>query len=119
MKEGKGFAAILDPLREDVPNAIATCLTAGMQVKIVTGDNSETAKEIARQIGLWNKYFNHRNCIFDFLARLFTSHASRWGNRFLRTIGVFCCIRHVTILEFVQRSLLGVEAVSFYRFVKK
>lgn len=50
-----GFAAILDPLRSEVPDAITTCLGAGMQVKIVTGDNSETAKEIARQIGLWQQ----------------------------------------------------------------
>ena len=48
-----GFVAILDPLRPEVPDAIQACLRARIQVKIVTGDNSETAKEIARQIGLW------------------------------------------------------------------
>ena len=47
-----GFVAIEDPVRPEVPPAIATCIKAGMQVKIVTGDNPETAKEIARQIGL-------------------------------------------------------------------
>lgn len=54
-----GFAAILDPLRLEVPDAIKTCLNAGIQVKVVTGDNSETAKEIARQIGLWQEEDNH------------------------------------------------------------
>ena len=47
-----GFTAIEDPLRTEVPDAIATCLAAGIEIKIVTGDNTETAQEIARQIGL-------------------------------------------------------------------
>lgn len=49
-----GITAISDPVRHDVPQAITECLKAGIQVKIVTGDTSATAKEIARQIGLWN-----------------------------------------------------------------
>lgn len=48
-----GFVAIADPVRPEVPGAIAACGLARIVVKIVTGDNSETAKEIARQIGLW------------------------------------------------------------------
>lgn len=47
-------AAIADPVREDVPAAVARCMTAGIGVKIVTGDTPATAREIARQIGLWN-----------------------------------------------------------------
>ncbi|ELS04090.1 plasma-membrane calcium-translocating P-type ATPase [Xenococcus sp. PCC 7305] len=47
-----GFTAIEDPLRIGVADSIATCLKSGVQVKIVTGDTSETAKEIARQIGI-------------------------------------------------------------------
>ncbi|OKH11419.1 calcium-translocating P-type ATPase, PMCA-type [[Limnothrix rosea] IAM M-220] len=47
-----GFFAIVDPLREDVPQAIQDCMNAGIQVKIVTGDSPQTAKEIGRQIGL-------------------------------------------------------------------
>ncbi len=49
-----GFTAILDPVRAEVPEAIRICQQAGIQVKIVTGDNSETAQEIARQIGLYD-----------------------------------------------------------------
>ena len=48
-----GTSAISDPIREDVPEAINKCVEAGIQVKIVTGDTSGTAKEIGRQIGLW------------------------------------------------------------------
>lgn len=49
-----GVAAIADPVREDVPAAVKECVDAGISVKIVTGDTSGTAKEIARQIGLWD-----------------------------------------------------------------
>lgn len=49
-----GIAAIADPVRLDVPSAVKECVDAGISVKIVTGDTSGTAKEIARQIGLWN-----------------------------------------------------------------
>ena len=48
-----GTAAISDPVREDVPEAIKDCISAGINVKIVTGDTAGTAKEIGRQIGLW------------------------------------------------------------------
>ena len=47
-------AAISDPVREDVPAAVGQCLKAGIGVKIVTGDTPATAREIARQIGLWD-----------------------------------------------------------------
>lgn len=44
--------AIADPVRADVPAAVAECLRAGIAVKIVTGDTPATAMEIAHQIGL-------------------------------------------------------------------
>ena len=47
-------AAISDPVREDVPAAVGRCLGAGIAIKIVTGDTPATAREIARQIGLWD-----------------------------------------------------------------
>jgi Ca2+-transporting ATPase len=47
-----GLIAIADPVRHDVPDAIAACRRAGVNVKIVTGDNAETAREVARQVGL-------------------------------------------------------------------
>lgn len=53
-----GFAAISDPVRKEVPAAIRECISAGIQVKIVTGDTSATAKEIGRQVGLWNEEDN-------------------------------------------------------------
>ncbi|MBR3092683.1 MAG: cation-translocating P-type ATPase [Bacteroidaceae bacterium] len=50
-----GIAAISDPVREDVKDAVNDCLGAGIQVKVVTGDNARTAVEVARQIGLWTE----------------------------------------------------------------
>lgn len=50
-----GIAAISDPIREDVPDAIKECVDAGIHIKIVTGDTPATAKEIGRQIGLWTE----------------------------------------------------------------
>ena len=50
-----GIVAISDPVREDVPDAVKSCLSAGIGVTIVTGDTPGTAREIGRQIGLWNE----------------------------------------------------------------
>jgi len=47
-----GFVAIRDPLRLDVKDAINECRTAGIEVKMVTGDNVETARAIGYEIGL-------------------------------------------------------------------
>ena len=49
-----GIVAISDPVRADVPDAVREVLDAGIKVKIVTGDTPGTAKEIGRQIGLWD-----------------------------------------------------------------
>ncbi len=58
-----GFVAISDPVREDVPAAVAECLNAGIQVKIITGDTTATAREIARQIGIWKPEDTDENII--------------------------------------------------------
>ncbi len=50
----QGVAAISDPLRPEVPDAVRQCRSAGIDVKIVTGDTQATAVEIARQIGAWD-----------------------------------------------------------------
>jgi Ca2+-transporting ATPase len=47
-----GLVALADPLRGDIPEAVAACLDAGVRVLMVTGDHPETACAIARQAGL-------------------------------------------------------------------
>ena len=55
--------AIADPIRPDVAEAVQSCMDAGIDIKIVTGDTPATAIEIGRQLGLWKdtdqKDFNH------------------------------------------------------------
>ena len=58
-----GIAAISDPIRSDVPSAVKKCQSAGIGIKIVTGDTPGTATEIARQIGLWTEADTDRNRI--------------------------------------------------------
>lgn len=58
-----GVVAISDPIRPDVPAAVAKCQSAGIGVKIVTGDTPGTATEIARQIGLWKPENTEKNRI--------------------------------------------------------
>lgn len=58
-----GIVAISDPVRQDVPAAVQSCLNAGISVKIVTGDTPGTAREIGRQIGIWTEKDTDRNII--------------------------------------------------------
>ena len=46
------IAGITDPVRAAVPAAVRQCGAAGIRVRMVTGDNLETAKAIARQCGI-------------------------------------------------------------------
>jgi Ca2+-transporting ATPase len=47
-----GLVALEDPVRADVPQAIAECKAAGIRVVMMTGDHPATAVSIARQAGL-------------------------------------------------------------------
>ena len=58
-----GVFAIQDDIREGVKESIEECMKAGIAVKIVTGDNPGTAKEIGRKIGLWTETDSDKNII--------------------------------------------------------
>jgi P-type Ca2+ transporter type 2C len=47
-----GLVGLVDPVRADVPAAVAECHGAGIRVVMITGDYPATALSIARQIGL-------------------------------------------------------------------
>ncbi|NRY60231.1 calcium-translocating P-type ATPase, PMCA-type [Clostridium beijerinckii] len=49
-----GFVAIRDPLREDVAKAIETAKKAGIETKMLTGDNINTAIAIGNELGMLN-----------------------------------------------------------------
>jgi len=50
-----GIVGILDPLRPEVRDAVRKCKGAGIFVRMVTGDNIDTAKKIAEQCGIFDK----------------------------------------------------------------
>ena len=47
-----GWVGLIDPVRPEVPAAIAECGEAGIAVRMVTGDHPGTALTIARQLGI-------------------------------------------------------------------
>lgn len=47
-----GIVGIIDPPRESVVEAVATCIEAGINIKMITGDHKETALAIAKQLGI-------------------------------------------------------------------
>lgn len=58
-----GVVGIADPVRPEAISAVSECLSAGIKVKMVTGDNPSTAREIGRQIGLWTDKDDASNVI--------------------------------------------------------
>lgn len=50
--EFDGFVAISDPLRSDVYEAVENCRKAGINLKILTGDNIVTATAIAKELNI-------------------------------------------------------------------
>jgi calcium-translocating P-type ATPase len=47
-----GLAGLEDPLRPEVPEAVARCHEAGIRIIVITGDHGLTAEAIARQAGI-------------------------------------------------------------------
>ena len=47
-----GVVGFIDPPREEATNAVAECRSAGIEVKMITGDHARTAAAIARQLAL-------------------------------------------------------------------
>jgi magnesium-transporting ATPase (P-type) len=49
-----GIVGMIDPPRPEVINAIKECQTAGVKVKMITGDHQTTAQAIGEQLGIGN-----------------------------------------------------------------
>jgi Ca2+-transporting ATPase len=50
-----GLVGMIDPPRQGVKEAVATCATAGVRAVMITGDHKLTAVAIAQELGLWNE----------------------------------------------------------------
>ena len=50
-----GMISLVDPPRPGVPEAIARCRSAGIKVIMITGDHPETAKAVAKEVGIISK----------------------------------------------------------------
>ncbi|XP_052002833.1 calcium-transporting ATPase type 2C member 1-like isoform X2 [Xyrauchen texanus] len=50
-----GLVGIIDPPRAGVKDAVATLISSGVAVKMITGDSQETAVSIASRLGLYTK----------------------------------------------------------------
>jgi Ca2+-transporting ATPase len=75
--EWLGLAALADPLRPEVPDAMAQCMRAGIRVVMITGDHPHTAAAIARQAGLPHEEILTGDDIARMDAATLATHASR------------------------------------------
>jgi len=65
-----GFLGIEDPIRREVPKAVRTCVSAGIDVIMVTGDHPDTALAVARKSGILKSGSETAVLSGDILARL-------------------------------------------------
>ena len=47
-----GLLGLIDPPKKDAKKAVQDCINAGIEVKMITGDHEETAKAIAKDLGI-------------------------------------------------------------------
>lgn len=73
-----GICGIKDIIRAEVPVSVKKCHTAGIDVKMVTGDNKITARAIAKEVNIINELNEHRAIVLE-------------GPDFLRRIGGIIC----------------------------
>jgi len=80
-----GIAGFIDPPREEVADAIAQCRTAGIQVKMITGDHAATAVAIARQLAIADEPHALTGAQLDSLSDAQLAEAARTTAVFART----------------------------------
>lgn len=79
-----GICGIKDIIRPEVPVSVLKCHKAGIDVKMVTGDNKITARAIAREVNIINDRNEHTAVVLE-------------GPEFLRRIGGIVCANCTTL----------------------
>lgn len=100
-----GLIALSDPIRLQVPAAVAECKKAGIRVIMITGDYPVTAQNIAREIGL----DNYNECITG--AELATMSIEQLGER-IKSVNVFARIMPEQKLKIVDALKRNGEIVA-------
>lgn len=98
-----GFVGIEDPPREEVKESIEFCLKSGIKVKMITGDNKETAVAIAKRVGLVGKVIEG-----DELDRLTEEELSN----LVKEITIFARVKPEHKLKIVKALKMSGEIVT-------
>ncbi|MCL2330317.1 MAG: cation-transporting P-type ATPase [Phycisphaerae bacterium] len=101
-----GLAGIVDPPREEVVDSIAMCRSAGIRVKMITGDHADTARAIGKELGIGDgenaltgieldemtdEQFYAAACKYDIFARTSPEHKLKLVKA-LQTHGYICAM---------------------------
>jgi len=98
-----GFVVIEDPPKEGVREALKICNDTGIKVKMITGDNKETALSIAKQIGLKGKIVEG-----DYLERITEEELSK----VVEDISIFARVKPEHKLKIVKALKMNGEVVT-------
>ena len=58
-----GVVGIKDPLRDGIADAVGKCHRAGVTVRMITGDNKNTAVAIAKEAGILDENYKDGECV--------------------------------------------------------
>jgi P-type Ca2+ transporter type 2C len=105
-----GLLGLADPLRDSVPKAVAECQSAGIRVKMITGDYPVTALAIARQAGIVDTQDDERLVVMagDELAALSEDELAKR----VREVKVFARIKPAQKLAIVNALKKDGEVVA-------
>ncbi len=100
-----GLIGLQDPIRQQVPAAVAECQSAGIRVIMITGDYPLTAQNIAKEIGL----SNYNECITG--AELAQISEEELSER-IKTVNVFARVVPEQKLKIVNALKRNNEIVA-------
>ncbi len=113
-----GLAGMLDPPREEAKDALRECKTAGIRVIMITGDNMETAKAIANEVGLRSKGTVSGNELAGMSDETLQERIEEGTNIFART-SPFDKLRILKVLQHDNRVAMTGDGVNDALALKK